>query len=84
MGTGSGTGNRFSVYYGLLTFSSPVHPRTTPGSGCSHDEVGGSVSTRLGGWVCSRIPVHKYIQKGAGIFKAEIRERLIELMSKHI
>lgn len=84
IGTDSGTGNRFSVYYGLLTFSGPVCPRTTPGSGYSHNEVGGSVSTRLGGWVCSRIPGHKYIQKGAGILKAEIREQLIELMSKHI
>lgn len=52
------------------------------GSGYSHDEEGGSLSTQLSGCACSLIPVHKCIQKGAGIFQAEITEQLIELMSK--
>lgn len=79
-----GQGIGLSVCCGRPTCSDPIHPRTAPGQWVLSDEVGGSLSTQLSGCVCSLIPVHKCIQKGAGIFQAEITERLIELMSKPI
>lgn len=64
MGTDSGTGNSFSVYYGLATTLTPSILIPLLGNGFAHDEVSVSLSTHLGDCVYSLITVHKYIQKG--------------------